>query len=251
MSFPNQPSESTIPSPPSSGRLAIKGWVRTSLVDYPGKIVSTLFLPGCNFKCGYCHNPEVAGASPGEGRIDMDRVIEHLTKRRRLVDGVCVSGGEPLLHRTLPSFLRRIKAMGLLVKVDTNGSLPGVLEALLDERVVDYVAMDVKGPREKLDTIIGCPVDVASLEESMRLLKSGGVDYEFRTTFLPELLDRDDIARVFAWIGRGRRFYLQQFRPSSHLDERWSHSTPHPPETLHEVAEIGREFFDTCEIRGL
>ena len=211
--------------------MIIRGWQRTSLVDYPGRIVSTLFLAGCNFRCPYCQNPDLVEAAPGGGpEIETAAVLAHLERRRGLIDGICVSGGEPLLNPDLAELLEPVKALGGLVKIDTNGSRPATLEALLHRGLVDYVAMDVKAPPWKIPAIARRDVDLSTIERSLALLRTGSVDYELRTTVVPGLLDPDDVVEIFRWIRGAPRHYLQQFRPTAILDPTLQETEPYPAE---------------------
>jgi len=231
--------------------MIIKGWQRTSLVDYPGKIVSTIFLAGCNFRCGYCQNPDLVVASPIGAAVDPEAVLSHLKQRRGLIDGLCISGGEPLLHMVLPELLERVKALESLIKVDTNGTCPDALESLIARGLVSYVAMDIKGPPEKIPTIARCDVAIAEIEESIEILRASTIDYEFRTTVVPGILDADDIYRIFQWLAGAPRYYLQQFRPTGLLDQALEGVKPYPPRFLSDLAEKGRDFFEVCEVRGV
>lgn len=231
--------------------MIIKGWQPASLVDFPGKIASTIFLAGCNMRCGYCHNPDLVLNSPTGDALDPDVVLDHLEFRSRFIDGLCVSGGEPLLHKELPRLLERVKAAKSLIKVDTNGTCPDALETLIDRGLVNYVAMDIKGPPEKIPVIARCDVALSEIEESIDILRASSIDYEFRTTVVPGFLEADDIMRIFQWLAGAPRYYLQQFRPIGLLDPSWESLEPYPPQFLRDLAEKGREFFEICEVRGV
>lgn len=184
-----------------------------SLSDDPGRVSALVFVVGCNLRCPYCHNqelvlPELAAQSP---TVAAEAVLAKLRERNGFLDGVVVSGGEPTLQPDLGSFLASVREAGLRVKLDTNGSRPEVLAALLGRGLVDYVAMDVKAPPARYAEFVGVPVDLGALEESMRTIRDHGVDYEFRTTVAPGL-GEDDLVAIAEWIRGARRYVLQPFR---------------------------------------
>jgi|YNPNPStandDraft_1061719.scaffolds.fasta_scaffold06757_3 pyruvate formate lyase activating enzyme len=237
-------------------RLPVHGWVRTSLLDYPGHICSCLFLAGCNFRCPYCHNPDlVLVPDNGPSPFSPEEIFGYFERYRGLLEGICLSGGEPLLARSILEFLREVRSLGLKIKVDTNGSLPRMLRRLLEEELVDYVAMDIKGPLEKIASIARSDMAEerlrAALEESVRLLKGGTVAYEFRTTVVPGLLDEGDFEAIGEWLEGGTRFVLQQFRPGRTLDPAYSSLAPFPPDYLEHIARRMKKFVGACSIRGI
>ena len=157
--------------------MIIKGFRRTSLVDFPSNIVSTVFVAGCNFRCPFCHNPELVFDDPSLKRISEREVLNMLEKQRRYIDGVCVSGGEPTIYQDLPDFLVKIKAIGFKIKLDTNGSNPVMLKRLLDEGLVDYVSMDIKSSFDSYSICAGAEVDAKIILESIAVIMGGKVDY--------------------------------------------------------------------------
>src|SRR3989339_28387 len=169
--------------------MIIKGFQRTSLVDFPGNIVSTVFLSGCNFRCPFCHNPELALDSPDLKALPERKVLAEIEAHKRFIDGVCVSGGEPTVHSGLPDFLAKIKALGLKVKLDTNGSNPEMLRTVIAERLVDFISMDVKSSPARYAEATGADVDVLVVGESVKIIMASGIDYEFRTTVVPGFFD--------------------------------------------------------------
>ena len=197
--------------------MIIAGLQKMTLLDYPGKVACTLFLQGCNFRCPFCHN---SGLLPGQGPALMDReeFLRFLKKRQGLLDGVCVTGGEPTLQPELPELLRGIKALGFPVKLDTNGSRPAVLKALAEEGLLDYVAMDVKNSPVCFGITAGKPdLMLAPMEESLRFLLSGAVDFELRTTVVEEYHSEESILQMGQWLmslsggKKIKRWYLQPF----------------------------------------
>lgn len=229
----------------------LRGWVRTSLLDYPERIATVLFTGGCNLRCPSCHNADLV-LRPGElPAVSEDEVLAHLARRAGLLDGVVLTGGEPTIQPDLLPFLRRLRPLGLAVKLDTNGFLPDVLAAALGEGLVDYVAMDVKAPPEKYALLAGRPaLDLTPFERSIALLRAGTVSYELRTTVVPGLLDEDDITAIARWIAGAPLYALQQFRPVNTLDPALEQAVPYPPEVLHALARACARWVGQVEVRG-
>ncbi len=195
----------------------IAGLQKMTLLDYPGKVACTVFLPGCNFRCPFCHNSGLLDTAPQV--ISEAELLAFLEKRKKLLDGVCITGGEPTLQPGLAGLLRSIKALGYPVKLDTNGSRPEVLKALVSERLVDYVAMDIKNsPRCYPETVGTAQIDLSVLEESIRFLLTDPVDYEFRTTVVDELHSAEAMQNMGKWLSSlqpgklPKRWFLQCFR---------------------------------------
>ncbi len=195
--------------------MKISGLQKLTLLDYPEKTAATVFLAGCNMRCPFCHNSRLV-----EGRdfdpIPEEELFRYLEKRAGLLDGVCVTGGEPLLREGLRDFLIKIRSLGYLVKLDTNGSLPERLEGVLD--VVDYVAMDIKNTPEKYPETVGIEnFDVSPILRSVELLKKSGVEHEFRTTLVDGLHTPDDVEKIAKWLGDSERYFLQKFVDSGEI----------------------------------
>ena len=195
----------------------ICGLQKMTLLDYPGKVACTVFLGGCNFRCPFCHNSELFMGKP-EKLMEEEDFFQFLGKRKGLLDGVCVSGGEPTLYKDLPEFLARIKELGFAAKLDTNGSRPEVLRELLEKKLVDYVAMDVKNSPAKYAQTVGLEtMDLVPIEESLRLLIGGETPYELRTTLVAQLHDAASIQDMGMWLGplvtekKPRKLFLQSF----------------------------------------
>lgn len=197
--------------------MKLSGLQKTTLLDYPGKVAATVFTPGCNLRCPFCHNASLV-VRPAEELLSPEDFFAFLEKRRGILDGVCVSGGEPLLQPDLPDFLRRIRSLGYLTKIDTNGTNPGLLGALIQEGLVDYVAMDIKNSLPLYPKTVGVPdFDCSGVEESVKLLLQGTVEYEFRTTLVRGLHDEESLLDIAGWIGGARRYFLQNFVDSGDL----------------------------------
>ena len=213
---------------------SIKGFLETSFIDWPGKIASVIFLPFCNFRCPYCHNHGLVLHPEKYETISLEHVLGRLIKFKGWIDGVCVTGGEPTLHPFLPEVIRRFRDQDLLIKLDTNGTNPGVLKNLLSNRLIDYVSMDVKAPLNKIrySKCAGVPVNLNRIKGSIALLKEGTIPYEFRITIVPGLLDEDDILELAGQLVGAYKLTLQKFNPTDPLDPRLRHVTPHNEEEL-------------------
>jgi pyruvate formate lyase activating enzyme len=233
-----------------------KSLYRVSLLDYPGKVSAIAFVGGCNFRCGFCYNRDLVLNPQGLPSIPGEEVLGYLDANRDWLDGLVLTGGEPTLHPELPSFLEKVKRLGFSVKLDTNGSNPKMLAELIEKHLVDYVAMDVKAPlvEEKYQAVIGTQANgmLKEVEKSIELLRnSNGIDYEFRTTVVPGLTSKEDIALIAERISGAKRFYMQQFKADgSHVDEKYSHVVPYPLELLQEVRNQIAQNFQVCRVRG-
>ena len=196
----------------------IHGLQKLSMVDYPGKIAATVFTGGCNLRCPFCHNALLVtrlSESPALAEAD---VLQFLRSRRGLLDGVVLTGGEPLLQKDAADFLAKVRDLGFLIKLDTNGCYPDALSAILERDLADYVAMDIKNSKANYAAAVGVPnFDLTPVEESIRLLLAGTVDYEFRTTVVKELHTFEDISAIGSWIRGAKRYFLQNFEDSGNL----------------------------------
>ncbi len=193
--------------------MKIGGFQKFSLIDYPGKLTSTVFTQGCNFRCPYCHNPELVNPRLFREPISLEEIVTFLEKRRGKIDAVTISGGEPTLQQDLPVFARRLKDMGYLIKLDTNGSNPFIIESLLDERLVDFIAMDIKTTIPRYSDVVNCPVNTRNIRKSIHIVMQSEVEYEFRTTLARPYLSPDDVLRIGDTIKTARRYALQQCIP--------------------------------------
>ena len=210
------------------------GFQKTDLINYPGYVASTVFTRGCNFRCPYCHNPEfvIQGSDQtyfGETYTE-DEVLSYLERRKGFLDGIVISGGEPTLHSDLVPFMRKVKALGLKIKLDTNGSRPDVLSGLIAEGLLDYVAMDIKAPIKKYH-MLGF-TDTDSIQSSIRILEASSVDHEFRTTCPRIILETEDFPEMGKLIGNKTTWYLQTFNPSKTLDPAYNNVSSFSAEEL-------------------
>ncbi len=226
----------------------ISGFQKLTLLDFPGHTACTLFTPGCNMRCPFCHNtPLVTGTA--EEHYDEEEIFSYLKKRQGLLDGVAVTGGEPLLQKDIIPFIKRIKELGFAVKLDTNGSEPEKLRELIDGKLVDFIAMDIKNSKEKYSLTSGCEVDYSKILKSIELIKSSLIPHEFRTTVVRELHEREDIEKIARLLGRNEKYYLQQFKDSG--DILCDGLSAHPASFLKELSEIAQEYTLLCETRGI
>lgn len=197
--------------------MIIKGLQKTTLLDFPGKVACTVFTAGCNFRCPFCHNASLV-VRPGDvDEISEDEFFSYISRRKGILDGVAITGGEPLISAGIEDFIRRIKSMGFLVKLDTNGAFPDRLEALLDEGLVDYVAMDIKNSRQKYAETVGLKEYPASIDRSIDIIMNKAPDYEFRTTVVRELHTPQDIVDITKWISGAKRYFLQTYVDSGDI----------------------------------
>lgn len=230
--------------------MRVCGLQKLAMVDFPGKIAATVFTGGCNLRCPWCHNALLVtrlGESPA---LDETEVLSFLKGRRGLLDGVVLSGGEPLLQSGAADFLQRVRDMGYAVKVDTNGCYPQALAEILDRRLADYVAMDIKNSREKYAATCGlAALDLAPVDESLRLLRRSGVDFELRTTLVKELHAPEDMAAIGKWVGEVPHYYLQNFVDSGNLIGSGFSAFERPE--LEEMAAVLRRYVTNVALRGV
>jgi len=201
--------------------LNIGGLHKVSLIDYPGKISAIVFLQGCNFRCPYCHNPELVNPKLYGPCLDEEAVFSFLARRVGKLDAVSITGGEPTLQEGLPEFIRKVRSLGFQIKLDTNGSHSAMIKALIEGNLLDYIAMDIKGPLYRYDRVCRVNVDKDEITNSIRTILNASIDYEFRTTFVKDLLTEEDVPAMGELIRGARLFVLQNFAPSKTLDERY------------------------------
>lgn len=225
----------------------LAGVQRAGMLDWPGKVTATVFLGGCPLKCPYCHNPELVGRS--RRAEDPANLIAFVRERRAWLDGVVITGGEPTSTPELPALLRALKREGMPIKLDTNGTGPDVLEELIEEDLVDYVALDVKAAPRFYERATGSDGVWPFVVRAINVIRDSGVDHEFRTTCYPLAVGPDDPVRIASFLEGGRRYVLQQFRPTRTLDPAAVSVRPHAPETLWRAAERCSAFLPTT-VRG-
>lgn len=230
--------------------MQIHGFLKTTLLDYPGHVAATLFTGGCNFRCPFCHNSELVLKPQTAPVIPEEEIFSHLKRRQGILDGVCISGGEPTLAPDLEAFIREIRALGFAVKLDTNGYRPEVLIRLCEQGLLDYVAMDIKHTPEKYNSI--CRMnrfDISRIKTSAEFLMQNMVPYEFRTTLVRELHQKEDILQIGAWLKGARAYYLQAYRDSDTVISKGFHA--HDRETLFSYVELLKPLIPNTALRGV
>lgn len=229
----------------------IKGVQKTSMIDYPGNIVSTVFLSRCNFRCPFCHNPELVFDEIKDD-IDAGVFLSYLESKKGWLDGICITGGEPTLHQGLKGFMQKVKQLGMKIKLDTNGTAPEILKELIEENLVDYIAMDVKASLENYEIVVNAAVDKDKIMQSIEFLKLGKVDYEFRTTAVPGLFDNQEAHSIGKMVKGAKKYSLQQFRSSDKvLDNSYQDKEPYLAPELQRFAKIMEDYVENVEIRGI
>ena len=228
----------------------INGIQKLTLLDFPRKIACTLFTGGCNLRCPFCHNASLVLADRADGAIiEEEDVFKFLRSRRGILEGVCISGGEPTLQPDLPDFIRKVKELGYAVKLDTNGTNPQMLEQIIREGLCDYVAMDIKNCPEKYAETVGIPdFSTENVEKSLSLLRSSGIPYELRTTVVRQFHTPEDLEAIGRWLGDAPAYYLQNFKDSGNLIQ--SGLSGFSPEELQQLANSARKYLKTVMIRG-
>jgi len=229
----------------------IKGFIRNTLIDWEGRIASEIFLPGCNFRCPYCHSPHLVVSPNTLEEIPFYSVREYLKENRAWVDSIVISGGEPTIHPELESLASEFKSIDVAVKIDTNGSNPKMLASLIDKRLVDFISMDVKAPLdEKYSQVAGVPVDLSLIGESIALLLSNKVDYEFRTTVCSLFTDEEDIIKIAKTLAGAKKYVLQEFRGGNCLDPALNTYRSFTRDELKEIARSASMYVGNCFLRG-
>ena len=230
--------------------MKIHGFQKMTLLDYPGKVACTVFTGGCNLRCPFCHNASLVTDIDGESEIKSDKIIDFLSKRKGLLDGVAITGGEPLLQPDIEDFISAVKSLGFSVKLDTNGCFPEKLKSLVNAKLIDYVAMDVKNSPEKYSITVDVEnFDYNRVKESIEFLKSGVVEYEFRTTVVSEYHTVKDIENISRVLAGAEKYYLQNFVDSGNLIGTNLHS--HPKKILEQMRDVACKFIKIVEIRGI
>ena len=227
----------------------ISGLQKLTLLDYPGKVACTVFLYGCNYRCPFCHNAPLVTDSCPPPYMSEEKFLAFLDKRRGILDGVCITGGEPLLRENIIPFALKIKEKGFALKMDTNGSRPDMIKGLIAAGAVDKFAMDIKSSREKYPLLTGGYTDIASVERSVELLMTSGIDYEFRTTVVNPLHTKEDFEAIGEWIRGAAAYFLQRFSDSGeHIDAEGF--SAYSDEEMHIFLDTVRKHVPLAKIRG-
>ncbi len=235
--------------------MQIAGLQKLTLIDCPDKIACTIFLFGCNFRCGFCHNPELVLPDNPEKIYKEKEILDFLRQRKKYLDAVCITGGEPLINPELNELLRKIKELGFIVKLDTNGSNPNKLKELIDEKIIDYIAMDIKADKDNYNTLAGVKIDINQIEESMKIIINSGLDYEFRTTVIKGYHDAEKLRKIGEWIssfGKAKKYVIQNFIPREDklVDEKFEKIIPFEDNKLDEMKKAVSGYFEKTEIRN-
>lgn len=230
--------------------MKIYGLQKLTLLDYPKKTACTIFTGGCNFRCPFCHNALLVTDLDGAESYSEEEILEFMSKRQGLLDGVCITGGEPLLNADITGFITKIKALGFCVKLDTNGTFPQKLKELIENGLVDYVAMDIKNTKEKYAQTAGVEMPgLEEIEQSIRILMQSNIDYEFRTTVVKEFHSEEDIEKIAEWIKGAKGYFLQNFEDSGNTICKDLH--PVYSDVLKKMRERAKAFVQNTQTRGV
>lgn len=240
--------------------MIIGGLEKLTLLDYPDHLAAIIFTQGCNFRCHFCYNPMLVlprkggdekNKEKGFSQISLENLFLFLKERFGRLEGVVITGGEPTLHPDLPAFIKKIKDIGYLVKLDTNGTNPEMLSGLIKDKLIDYIAMDLKAPLERYSEVVGVPVDCEDIKKSVNMIMESGLPYEFRTTVVPGLLHKDDFEAMGGAIEGAQKWYLQNFKSDTGLVDDNFHEKPgYTAKEMEEFAAIGKKHVALCEVRG-
>ncbi len=230
--------------------MKICGLQKTTLLDFPGRVAATLFTGGCNFRCPFCHNSGLLSGD-AEAAYSVREILQFLEKRKRILEGVCITGGEPTLQPDLEDFIRDIRSLGLAVKLDTNGYRPDVLKALCQKGLLDYAAMDIKAGRDRYETAAGvCGLDMKRIDESIRFLLEGHLPYELRTTVVRGIHEAEDFRQIGPWIKGCRRYFLQAFKDSGDILVPQAYDA-FSAEEMRAFMELVRPYAEEVSLRGI
>lgn len=240
--------------------MIIGGFEKLTLLDYPDHLAAIIFTQGCNFRCHFCYNPMLVLPRAGKDEkikekgfspLSPQNLFLFLRERFGRLEGVVITGGEPTLHPDLPEFIKDIKAIGYRVKLDTNGTNPEMLERLIKDGLIDYIAMDLKAPLEKYEATIGAPIDCNKIRKSVKIIMTSGLPYEFRTTVVPELVALDDVAPMGELIKGAAKWYFQNFKSDTDLvNLAYQGKAAYTTRDMQALAERGRAYVKLCEVRG-
>ena len=229
--------------------MLVGGFQKCSMIDYPDKMSAIVFSQGCNFRCPYCHNPELVVPEKFNVPMREDEIIDFLKTRIGKLDGVVLTGGEACLQNNIIEFARKIKDLGFLIKLDTNGSKPDVIEKFLSENLIDYIAMDIKTSPAKYNDFFASKISFSSVLASINLIMNSGLDYEFRTTVVKSLLSKEDFIKIGELIRGAKTYYLQKFVPTKLFDESYVNAETYSDEEFEEIILILKDYIDFVGIR--
>ena len=206
--------------------MIINGFEKLSLVDYPGLTAATVFTGACNMRCPFCHNAILVIDSIHQPIVEEQYVLDYLNKRKGIIDGLCITGGEPTLQKDLPDFIAKCRDIGIKIKLDSNGTNPQILQDLIKKNLLDYVAMDIKNSKDKYAITANAKIDLTKIQESIDLLESSGIDHEFRTTLVHEFHTLEDIEHIAQWLDGTNKYYLQKFEDKGGCIQDGLHEVP-------------------------
>lgn len=232
--------------------MKIAGFLKTTLLDWEGKVACTIYLAGCDFRCPYCHNRDMVLHPDELEAVDLAMILEYVEENADFLDGAVISGGEPLLNKDLKDLIKQLRKLGLKIKIDTNGSHPDELDDLIGAGLLDMVAMDVKAPlNEQYGITAGSDVNVENIRRSIRIIIDSGIDHEFRTTIAPIFVKEGDIELICKEIKGAKRYRLHQFRPKNTLDESLTVLDPYPESKVMAMVDIARKYIKDVKVRGM
>ena len=229
--------------------MIIGGLQKFSMIDYPDKLAAIVFTSGCNFRCGYCHNPELVLPEKFNPSLDQNEILEFFKTRVGKLDAISITGGEPTLHADLPQFMKQIKDLGFLVKLDTNGTNLEMLKEIIDSKLVDYIAMDIKAPLEKYEEVIVAKIDLENIKKSIKMIMDSGVKYEFRTTIVKSQLSVNDLLEIGKLIKGAEIYFLQKFVVSKANDEEFLKKKTYSDKEFEKIKKDILKYVKKCEIR--
>jgi pyruvate formate lyase activating enzyme len=239
---------------PDEVKIKIKAFIKNSLLDWDGKIVSVVYLPECNFRCPFCQNVDLILSANNLKTIEFKEIVAYLDRSKIFIDGVCITGGEPCLYDDLSQLLQRFKSLGFLVKLDTNGSYPRRLQEIINSKLVDYIAMDIKAPLEESRYLEACGIQknqiLYEIKKSMSIIMNSYIDYEFRVTVVPTLHTKREILQIAKSIRGAKKLALQNFSNHKTLNPEFERIKPYSIKQLEEMAESLKDYVGECVVRG-
>ena len=228
----------------------ICGYQKTTLLDYPGHVAATIFTGGCNFRCPFCHNSDLVVNSTMSPCISQEEIFSFLKKRKNVLSGICITGGEPTLQTNLSEFIKKVRSLGYKIKLDTNGYRPDVISSLLEDNLLDYIAMDIKAGLSNYAKVSGIPnLDTSKIKESISIIENSGIDYEFRTTVVKELHNRQDFLEISEMLSSSSSYFIQSFKDSGNILTPGLSSCD--TDTLNQYLAIVKNKLPFCSLRGI
>ena len=228
----------------------ICGYQKTTLLDYPGHVAATIFTGGCNFRCPFCHNSDLVVNSTMSPCISQEEIFAFLKKRKNVLSGICITGGEPTLQTNLSEFIKKVRSLGYKIKLDTNGYRPDVISSLLEDNLLDYIAMDIKAGLSNYAKVSGIPnLDTSKIKESISIIENSGIDYEFRTTVVKELHSQEDFLEISEMLSSSSPYFIQSFKDSGNILTPGLSSCD--TETLNQYLAIVKNKLPFCSLRGI